>query len=286
MNIWETHSSAVLSITLVMFLLGMCFLLEYHSYRLTHDMQERITFKVDLVPDISDEMADLLKMKIETMPEVKHVDYISRQQAAEIFSEELNDDFVSFCGYNPLYPSMMVNLKASYLPEMREAGRSEVIATFASTVGAMDNVTGVVYQENVVNELNHVFYNITWFLVIFIVLLLVISVLIISSTIRISLYAQRETVSTMLLVGAKKGFIARPFLVRGIWYGMLGALIALAVLAVSMGVLNQSLVGLDLLNTGHFLWYGAISIILIVLGVVLSMLSTRFAVYRYLRYNN
>lgn len=285
-NIWETHSSTILSITLVMFLLGMCLLLEYHSYRLTHDMQERITFKVDLVPDISDEMADLLKMKIETMPEVKHVDYISRQQAAEIFSEELNDDFVSFCGYNPLYPSMMVNLKASYLPEMRQSGRAEAIADFTAKVGGMENVTGVVYQENVVNELNGVFYNITWFLVIFISILVVISILIISSTIRISLYAQREAITTMRLVGAKKGFIARPFLLRSIWYGLLGAVIALAVLSVSMGVLNQSLMGLDLLNPGHYLWYLAIAVVVMLLGVVLSLLSTRFAVYRYLRYNN
>lgn len=285
-NIWETHSSTILSITLVMFLLGMCLLMEYHSYRLTHDMQERITFKVDLVPDISDEMADLLKMKIETMPEVKHVDYISRQQAAEIFSEELNDDFVSFCGYNPLYPSMMVNLKASYLPEMRQSGRAEAIADFTAKVGGMENVTGVVYQENVVNELNGVFYNITWFLVIFISILVVISILIISSTIRISLYAQREAITTMRLVGAKKGFIARPFLLRSIWYGLLGAVIALAVLSVSMGVLNQSLMGLDLLNPGHYLWYLAITVVVMLLGVVLSLLSTRFAVYRYLRYNN
>lgn len=264
----------------------MCLLLEYHSYRTTHDMQERITFKVDLEPEISDEMADLLKMKIETMPEVKHVDYISRQQAAEIFSEELNDDFVSFCGYNPLYPSLMVNLKANYLPEMHQADRSKTIENFTSKVGALENVTGVAYQENVVNELNGVFFNITWFLVIFMVLLVIISILIISSTIRIALYAQRETITTMRLVGAKRGFIARPFVSRSIWYGLLGALIAATILAVALGALNQSLIGMDLLNPDHMIWYAAIAVILVVLGILLSYLSTLFAVNRYLRYNN
>lgn len=266
-----------------MFLLGMCLLLEYHSYRTTHDMQERMTFKVDLVPDVSDDMAELLKMKIETMPEVKHVDYISRDEAAEIFSEELNDDFVSFCGYNPLYPSMMVNLKASYLPEMNVSGRHEIIEHFTSKVSALENVTGVVYQEHIVNELNDVFYNISWFLIVFMSLLIIISILIISSTIRIALYAQRETIATMRLVGAKRGFIARPFVSRSIWYGLLGAVIALAVLSVVMGVLNQSLTGLDLLNSSHMLWYGAIAVIVIILGIVLSYLSTLFAVNRYLR---
>ena len=67
-NLWETHSSTVLSITLVLFLLGLCLMVEYHSYRTTRDMQERITFKVDLVPDITDEAALVLKTRIETIP--------------------------------------------------------------------------------------------------------------------------------------------------------------------------------------------------------------------------
>ena len=269
-----------------MFLLGMCLLLEYHSYRTTHDMQESITIKVDLAPDISDEMASLLMMKLETMPEVKNVDYISRQQAAEIFSEELNDDFVSFCGYNPLYPSMMVNLKASYLPEMKQNSRDECIANFTAKVGKMENVTGVTYQENIVSELNGVFYNITWFLIIFMLVLIIISVLIVSNTIRISLYSQRETISTMQLVGAKNSFISRPFVNRSIWYGLLGAIIAIAALAISLGAVNQSLSGLDLLNNGHLLWYGGIAVTIIVLSILIAYFSTQNAVHRYLRNNS
>lgn len=266
-----------------MLLLGMCLLLEYHSYRTTHDMQERITFKIDLEPDITDAEADLLMLKIETMPEVKSLDFISREQAAQIFSDELNDDFVSFCGYNPLYPTIMVNLKASYLPNMSQTSRADLISQFTKQVADFDRVTGVAYQENVVNQLNIVFYNITWFLVVFIALLLIISIFIISNTIRISLYAQRETIATMQLVGAKKSFIARPFVSRSIWYGLLGALIALAVLAIALGVLNQSLVGLDLLNRQHLPWYGAIALLSILLSIFLSYISTQFAIHRHLR---
>ena len=284
-NLWETHSSTVLSITLVLFLLGLCLLVEYHSYRATRDMQERITFKVDLEPDITDEAAMMLKTRIETIPCVKHVDFISRQQAAEIFSEDLNDDFVSFIGYNPLYPSMMVNLKADYIPETSANGRAESIQQFANEVKELEFVTGVTFQENVVKELNDVFYKVTWFLIIFMVLLVIVSILMISSTIRISLYAQRDTIRTMQLVGAKSGFIAHPFLVRSIWYGLLGAIIALLVLAIATGVFNQSLHGLDLLNNTHMLWYAGIAVIIILLGMVLSYLSTLSAVTRYLHRN-
>ena len=256
-NLWETHSSTVLSITLVLFLLGLCLMVEYHSYRTTRDMQERITFKVDLVPDITDEAAQVLKTRIETIPCVKHVDYISRQQAAEIFTDDLDDDFVAFIGYNPLYPSMMINLRADYIPETSQSGRSDLIRQFSDEVQQLEFVTGVAYQENVVNELNDVFYKVTWFLIIFMALLIIVSILLISSTIRISLYAQRESIRTMQLVGAKSGFIARPFLARSVWYGLLGALIAIVVLAIATGIFNQSLSGLDLLNTTHLFWHCA-----------------------------
>ena len=285
-NLWETHSSTVLSITLVLFLLGLCLMVEYHSYRTTRDMQERITFKVDLVPDITDEAALVLKTRIETIPCVKHVDYISRQQAAEIFSEDLNDDFVSFIGYNPLYPSMMVNLRADYMPETSHDARESHIKEFANEVKQLEFVTDVTFQENVVKELNDVFYKVTWFLIIFMVLLVIVSVLLISSTIRIALYAQRDTIRTMQLVGAKSGFIARPFLTHSIWYGLLGALIAIVILAIATGIFNQSLGGLELLNSIHLYWYLGIALLIILTGIVLSYLSTLFAVRRYLRQNN
>lgn len=149
----------------------------------------------------------------------------------------------------------------------------------------LDGVIGVAYQENIVNELNDVFYKVTWFLIIFMALLIIISILMIRSTISIALYAQRDTIRTMQLVGAKSGFIAHPFLIRSIWYGLLGAIIAILVLAIATGVFNQSLQGLDLLNNSHMLWYAGIAVVIILLGVILSYFSTLFAVRRYLNRN-
>lgn len=283
-NLWETHTLTTLSITLVMFLLGLCLLVEYHAYRATRDMQERITFKVGLQSGISDAEADSLKMVIEAIPDVKHVDYISSQQAAEIFSEDLNDDFVGFIGYNPLLPSMMVNLRSDLVDDARRTGRAEAISHFREQLAGMEQVTEVSYQENVVNELNDVFYKITWFLIIFMVLLLIVSMLMIRSTISIALFAQRDTIRTMQLVGAKPAFISRPFRSRSIGYGFLGSLIACAVLAVAIGIFNQSF-STDLLNPVHMIWYAAIAVVIILIGITLSYLSTRSAVRRYLRHS-
>ena len=279
-NLWGTHTATVLGITLVLLMLGLLLTLEYHSYRLTHDAQEKITYKVDLSPDVSDSLALAIKAKVEKMTYVKHVDYISSDKAAEIFSEDLGEEFVGFIGYNPLYPSLMVNFNVALLPD----NSTQVLDRFCSEVGAMEGVTGVAFQENVVSELREVFYKLTWFLIIFVVLLLIITVVLIASLIRIAIYGQRETIRTMRLVGADTAFISRPFLWRSVLYGFLGGLLASVLTLIAIWVFSNQF-GIDLLATEHWMWYGAIGAALIVVGIAIAWLSTAFTVRQYINRN-
>ena len=279
-NLWGNHGATVLGITLVLFMLGLLLVIEYHSYRLTHDAQERITYKVDLSPDVSDSLALADKALVEAMPYVKHVDYISKQKAAEIFTEDLGEDFVGFIGYNPLYPSLMVNFNVGLLPD----NSTEVLDRFCAEVGQMEGVTGVAYQENVVSELREVFYKLSWFLIVFVILLLVITIVLIASLIRIAIYARREAIATMRMVGATASFIARPFLWRSIVYGALGGVMASALTFVTLWVFGNNF-DLQLIAPEHLLWYGVIAIGLVVVGIVIAWSSTAVTVRRYVAKN-
>ena len=279
-NLWGTHTATVLGITLVLLMLGLLLTLEYHSYRLTHDAQERITYKVDLSPDVSDSLALAVKACVEQMPYIKHVDYISKDKAAEIFSEDLGEDFVGFIGYNPLYPSLMVNFNVALLPD----NSTQELDRFCAEVGAMEGVTGVAYQENVVSELREVFYKLTWFLIIFVVLLMIITVVLIASLIRIAIYGQRDTIRTMRLVGADTSFISRPFLWRSVAYGALGGVLASVLTIVALWAFSNQFV-LDLLAGQHWMWYGAIAATLVVVGIVIAWFSTAVTVRRYISRN-
>lgn len=279
-NLWGSHGATVLGITLVLFMLGLLLVIEYHSYRLTHDAQERITYKVDLSPDVTDSLALANKAVVEKMSYVKHVDYISKQKAAEIFSEDLGEDFVGFIGYNPLYPSLMVNFNVSLLPD----NSTEVLDRFCAEAGQLEGVTGVVYQENVVSELRDIFYKLSWFLIVFVVLLLVITIVLIASLIRIAIYARREAIGTMRMVGATAGFITRPFLWRSVLYGAIGGLIASALTAVTLWVFSNEF-DLNLVAAEHWMWYGIIALALILVGIVIAYLSTAVTVRRYIAKN-
>ncbi len=279
-NLWGTHGTTVLGITLVLFMLGLLLCIEYHSFRLTHDAQERITYKVDLSPDVTDSLALCRLADVERMPYVKHVDYISKQKAADIFSEDLGEDFVGFIGYNPLYPSLMVNFNVSLLPD----NSTEILDQFCDRVGHMEGVTGVAYQENVVSELREVFYKLSWFLIVFVILLLIITIVLIASLIRIAIYGRREAIATMRMVGATTSFISRPFLWRSVLYGAIGGIIASALTFVTLWAFGNQF-ELPLLASEHYLWYAAISVVLVVAGILVSYLSTAVTVRRYVTKN-
>ncbi|MBR1549997.1 MAG: permease-like cell division protein FtsX [Bacteroidales bacterium] len=279
-NLWGTHGATILGISLVLFMLGLLLTIEYHSYRLTHDAQERITYKVDLSPEVSDSLALALKARVEKMDFVKHVDYISKEQAAEIFAEDLGEDFVGFAGYNPLYPSLMVNFNVALLPD----NSSETLDRFCAQVSAQQGVTGVAYQENVVDELRDIFYRLSWFLIVFVALLLVITIVLISSLIRIALYSSRDTIATMRLVGAKASFIARPFRLRSIAYGAVGGLIADCLVLVTLWAFGNQF-GIDLLSSEHMLWYALIAVAIILSGILITYLATAITVRRHIAKN-
>lgn len=279
-SLWATHGATILGITLVLFMLGLLLCIEYHSYRITHDAQERITYKVDLSPDISDSLALAVKGRIEQRDYIKHVDYISKEKAAEIFTDELGEDFVGFIGYNPLYPSLMVNFNVSLLPD----NSNEVLDRFCEEVGAEEGVTGVAYQENIVNEVRDGFYKLSWFLIVLMLVLVLITVVLIDSLLRIALYAQRETIHTMRMVGANIGFIKRPFIIRSVAYGALGGLIASVLTFIAVWVAGNEF-QLPLTDTTHLQWYVLIALVLIVVGILISYLSTAITVRRYIAKN-
>ncbi|MBR1644460.1 MAG: permease-like cell division protein FtsX [Bacteroidales bacterium] len=263
---------------MVLFVFGLLLFVGYQSYRTTHDIQERITFKVDLTADISDSLALALQKEVEQYDYVKHVDYISKEEAARIFASDLGEDFVSFIGYNPLYPSLMVNFKSTILPDRDQ----QLLQQFTRTVGQKTGVTGVTYQENVVTELTDTFYKLFWFLVVFLVLHLFIAIVLINTTIKIAIFARQDTIRTMRMVGARNSFIARPFLWRSVVYGFIGALLAL-VLTVGVVGAFDSRFGLHLLQVDQWLTYSLMAAGIVVVGVLIAWCATAAAVRRQLR---
>jgi len=278
-NLWAGHTSTVFSIMLVLFVFGLLMFVEYHSYMVTHQMQERIAYQVDLNAETTEEEALVLRDELRAMECVRSVDYISADEAARLFAAEIDEDFLTLLdSVNPLYPTLMVTLKADYRPQQM----SEVRSQFEKNVNEYAAVDGVTYHESMVNDLSEIFYKLSWILIIFVILLLMVSIALISTTIKIALFSNRYTIKTMNMVGARTGFIMRPFLWRSILYGFLGALMATVLIYGSVYIFNKQF-HLALFHPRYFTGYIILTAVLFVVGIAISFLATYFSVHHHLR---
>ena len=252
---------------------------EYHSYKATHEMQERIAYQVDLNPETTEEEALSLREELLSMECVNGVDYLSAEEAARLFSAELDEDFMTLLdSVNPLYPTLMVTLKAANKPSQIAERRT----AFEKEVKEYACVDGVTYHETMLNDLSEIFYKLSWFLIIFVVLLLFVSIALISTTIRIAIYSNRHTIRTMSMVGAKMGFITRPFLWKSVVYGFLGATLSMFLMWAAIYVFNKQF-HLALFHPRYFMGYIILVAVVYFVGITISFLSTYFSVHWHIR---
>lgn len=253
---------------------GMLGLLLVHAKNLSNYVKENIVLNIIMNEGVSEGNVLAYQKELESDPYVLRAEYISKELAAENLSKELGEDFVAFLGHNPLLSSIDVYMKAEY-------ANTDSIETFIKKVSAKEMVKEVVYQESLIDMVNKNIRTIGIVILAFTALLLVIAVALINNTIRLAIYSQRFLIKSMQMVGATRGFIRRPFLGYGILHGLLGALIAILLLLLTLHLGQREIPELVFLRN----WFEFIAIFVIVaaLGIIISGLSTYFAVSKYLR---
>ena len=270
----SVYISTVISIALVLLMTGMLGLLLVHAKNLSNYVKENIVLNIIMNEGVSEGNVLAYQKELESDNYVLRSEYISKELAAENLSEELGEDFVEFLGHNPLLSSIDIYLKAEY-------ANTDSIETFIKKVSAKEMVKEVVYQESLIDMVNKNIRTIGIVILAFTALLLVIAVALINNTILLAIYSQRFLIKSMQMVGATKGFIRRPFLGYGILHGLLGALIAILLLLLTLHLGQREIPELVFLRN----WFEFIVIFVVVaaLGILISGLSTYFAVSKYLR---
>lgn len=269
----SSYFSVVLSISLVLFLLGLLGLFLINSNQLSRYFKEQIPLTIYLKDTAKQVEIDQLKQSLEMADYTKSATYVSKEDAAEQHIETIGEDYLEFLGYNPLQNSIDVELLAEYVSSVQ-------LKDIANEITAKDFVAEVAYDELLVELFDKNIKVISFWILVFSALFLVIAVLLINSSIRLSVYAKRFTIKTMQMVGATKHFIRRPFIWKSIRLGLIGAVIAMAGVAATLYLLDKAwpqlgLLGDTLLLVGLFLF-------IIIMGIVITWISTYFATQRFL----
>jgi len=234
---------------------------------------ENIGFSVFLKDNVIEADIFRLQKTLDAETFVRETRYINKDDAAKEFAEELGEDFVDFLGFNPLSSSIEVKLDARY-------ANNDSILHIEEHLLSFDEVKEVSYQKSMIHILNENIRKISLFILSFSALLIVIAVSLINNTIRLLVYSRRMLIRTMQLVGATNSFIRKPFLWRSALHGMYSAFIAMAILVLSLYWIEGQLEGILSVRDTQIL--GGLFLIVFFLGITLSLISTFFAVGKYL----
>lgn len=269
----SSYISVVVSITLVLFLLGLLGMLIIHTKKISKHFKEQYAVNIFIKNKSSKKDIEKLKKTLQGKEFTKQIKFISKKEALEIYRKEIGEDFMEFLGENPLQGSIDLHLKAAFVSSERLLDIEKIILKHK----IVDEVS---YDESLIKLLNESVKTISFWLVVFSSLLSLIAIVLINSYLRLSIYSKRFIIKTMQMVGATKRFIRKPFLYRSVKLGITGAIVAIILLNMILYFMNKKYPSLEL--TEDKLSLSLLFLSVFILGILITWSSTFFATKRFL----
>ena len=269
----SSYFSVVISISLVLFLLGLLGLLVLNTKKVADHFKEKIAMTIYLKDTAKEVEMNQLQKSLAMAEYTKTATFVSKEDAAEAHSEEIGENFMEFLGYNPLQNSIDVYMKADYVSP-------EQVEEIASEIQNKNFVDEVVYDQPLISVLTNNVKKIGFWILVVSGIFAFIAVLLINSSIRLAVYSKRFIIKTMQMVGATKRFIRKPFIWKSVKLGIIGAILAMIGMAIVLYYLNETFPELDLLSDPLML--GALFVGIFLMGIIITWISTFFATQRFL----
>lgn len=272
-RILNNYFSVVISITVVLFFVGILGLFLLNTKSLASHFKEQIVMTVYLKDSAKDIEITQMQKKIQLNSSTKRVQFKSKEEAAEEYARDIGEDFVEFLGFNPLLNSIDIYFNAAYVNALS-------LNQTKTEIEISDFVAEVVYDQPLVTLLEKNIERISFVLLISTALFVVIALLLINSSIRLSIYSKRFVIKTMQLVGATKSFIRRPFILSHLSLGIISSFLALTALNFLLWEVNKRFPEIEIMQQTSELMivFGSV----LILGISITGVSTFFATQRYL----
>jgi len=278
--------TAITTVAITMFIVGVFSVIVYDVQSVLNSIENQVEIAVYLKDNISNDLKGYLEKEIKSWPEVESINYVSKEQALEKFKvQNEGSDILKEIQGNPLPASFEIKLTD---PEKVE----QIALRFVAKDGnSIDGVDEVIYGKSYIKKLFSITAVTGTIALLIIVILILATMVLIYNTIRLSIYARRKEIEVMKLVGATNWYVRAPFLFEGFFEGFLGAWIAVVMLY----LLNKFLLikgetaivetmhikNLAILGSSNIIIFAYIGII--VIGGLIGILSSGFALRRYLK---
>ncbi len=275
-KIASSSISVIISLSLVLFVVGLLSLILINTQRLSNYVKENVGFSIMIKEKVKEIELIEFKKILDAEEFTKNTRFVSKNEATDELEKELGEDFVSFLGFNPILASIDVKLNSVY-------ANNDSLQKISTQLARSNIVHEVFYQKDLIDKLNSNVRKISFFLISFSLILFFIAFALINNTIRLSVYSKRFIIRTMRLVGAKNSFIQKPFLITGIYQGLYSAIFAIFMLIGSIQLIQSETA--SILNINDLQIIGFVFIVLFCSGIIISSASTFFAVRKFIHLN-
>lgn len=273
-SFFHSRLISVISIALVLFLLGLIFLIGLLGNQLSVYVKENISFSIVLKDNQKEADIKRMQKKLDALPFIKSTEYISKEQAVKELEEELGENPDAFLGFNPLQASIEVRLHSEY-------ANPDSLQKIETAIKKYTSVSDLLYRKDMMEMVHNNMKRLSIILLVLAAVLMAISFVLISNTIRLLIYSKRFLIHTMKLVGATPGFIRRPFIWYNVVSGIFASILAILMLTGALYYLQSELAGfIRILDVQTLL---VVFAAVVILGISLSIVATIFAVNKYLR---
>ena len=260
--------------TIVLFFLSIALFTYLKSSSIENYFKENVTVNIYLKNTSRDNDVKQINKFLNLNDNVKSIEFISKEDAAELFTNEIGEEFVGFLGYNPLLDLISVRLFGDKIDIYN-------IEEFIESLDNFEFIEEVEYDKPLVESLVNNFERIGVLIIIISVLFFITSFILINNSIKISIYSKRDTIKTMQLVGATKSFIRRPFIASYVRIGFYSSIVSLILLFTSLFQASFELDEIDFFsNTKDII---ILVSFIILFGIFTSYISSYFMTQKYLK---
>lgn len=279
----SSNITVVVSISLVLFLVGLFGLIPINARSYSDYIKEQLVVNAFFSNDYS--AKDSLKIEkqqtvafenIKSLPFVQRATFISREQAAKEARKDMGVDTEVLFDKNIFPASVEVALKPDYVDP---AKIDQVVKKLSEVQGIVEVKNNRALMIEIYNNLNRI---LTWILALS-GLFLILAIVLINNSIKLKIFSKRFIIKTMQLVGAKRRFILKPFITEAVVLGLIGAIIGLTILFGLWYYFTTQVIGTPFIQDSAA--YLKLVILVFSVGVLITVISTIFATWRFLRSN-
>ena len=272
-RLFTSYISITIIMSVVLFLFGFFGVFFISSNSIANSFKENFSVSIFFKEDAKNIEITQLQNEILMSDYVEKLKYVSKDEAVLLMKDEYGQDFIKELGFNPLVNSIDFNLKSEYV-------EATILDSISKLIENKNYVDEIVYDKNLINIINDNIKRISLWLMPSIIILLIITFLVINSSIRLSIYSNRQLIKTMQLVGATKAFIRKPFIKINIFLSLISSIISISAIILLIYYIDLNISFIDNISIESVI---TLFIIILSLGLFISYISTFFATQNILK---